>query len=123
MGSFLSTTSHVADSEVFPEEMKDIFYLKIQSPCVLNSGTKPVATEPEPHTQSVEELLWVSKNLLFCGASTVKKLVFFLLSQQSFTVVVLQGPPAKLRERSYSGGDAMTISCEASQPLNQQFSV
>jgi len=64
MGNFLSATSHVAASELFLDEMKDI----ILSENSLNVAT-PVATEPEQHTDPhfVDELCCVFPEPCFCA--------------------------------------------------------
>jgi len=62
MGNFLGATFHVADSKVFSDEMKDII-LSENKPNVAT----PVATEPETHTHSVEELYCVVPETCFCA--------------------------------------------------------
>jgi len=68
MGSSLSTPSHVADLEVFPEETKDIILCGNS----LNEAN-PLATEPKPHTHThththtVEELFCVFPGTCFCA--------------------------------------------------------
>jgi len=85
----------VADSEVFRDEMSDITL----SENSLNVGT-PVATKPEPHAHSVEELYCVFLETCFCARRPQSNNLFSGLSQQTFTVVFLQTPAVKLRERS-----------------------
>jgi len=94
MGNFLSATSHVAHSEVFPGEMNDI----ILSENSLNGAT-PVAIEPELRTDIhvVDELYRVCPQTCFCARRPKSNNFFPGLSQKTFTVVFLPTPAVKLR--------------------------
>jgi len=102
MGNFLRASSRVANSGIFPDEMK---YINL-SENSLNVAT-PVASEPGPHTHSLLKICIVCvcfQKPVFVRAVHSQTPCFSVLRQKTFTVVFLQIPAVKLRERSHSGG-------------------
>jgi len=120
----MSATFHVADSEVFSDEMKGII-LSENSIMKKSNVATPLATEPEPRTHTVENLYCVFPETCFCARRPESNNLFSWAQPADFCGCFSPDPNGEIEGRILLGGDSMSIVCEAAQPpgCRQQFSV